>query len=211
MKKSIRCSLGILTVLVVLLLSLDIKKLDEYHAAGTSVVFSSEKYAFDIWENKLPEVTDNAPDFIVLAGLLKSDSEKAFREFGRKLGISKTWYFMTKGMGVIKTVEEENLMVKLDENLNTRIAISFIFGNAIRDGSGAVDIDEFLNMTDFNNVSIELNSLVKNNIIPVLKENAEPGLILEFAGAFEINEDSIDAQTIRIIPVSVKFSNGITQ
>jgi predicted lipoprotein len=93
----------------------------------------------------------------------------------------------------------------------TRVATAFIFGNAIRDGSGAVNIDEFLNMTDFNNVSIEINNLVKNNLVPVLNKNAKPGMKLQFAGAFEIKEDDIDVQSIRVIPVSVKLSDGNTE
>jgi predicted lipoprotein len=207
MKKPIRYILGILAVLLILFLSLDIQKLDEYKAADTTVHFSARGYAGEFWENGLPEVINGSAFFLPLTELLHNEPEKAFTDFGRKLGISKTWYFMVRGEGIIEAVEEENLLVEVN-GFHTRIATSFIFGNAIRDGSGAVDIDEFLNMTDFNNVSIEINNLVKNNVVPVLTTSAKPGKRLEFAGAFEIKEDDVDVQSIRIIPVSVNLSDG---
>lgn len=208
MKKPIKYSLGILAALLVLFLSLDIQKLDDHKAADTSVHFSAKEYAGEFWENELPAVIEQAPAVLPLIELLQNDPVRAFQDFGRKLGISKTWYFMTKGEGVIEAVEEENLLVTVNGGFQARIATSFIFGNAIRDGSGAVDIDNFLNMTDFNNVSIEINNLVKDNVVPVLKKNVTPGMKLQFAGAFEIKEDDIDVQSIRIIPVSVKLSDG---
>lgn len=211
MKKPIKYSLGILAVLLVLFLSLDIQKLDEYQAADTTVHFSGKEYATEFWENKLPAVIDHAPSFLPLINLLQNEPQQAFKEYGQKLGIAKTWYFMVEGEGVIESVEEENLRVNIDQSFQTRIATTFIFGNAVRDGSGAVDIDEFLNMSDFNNVSIEINNLVKNNVVPVLNKNAKPGMKLQFAGAFEIKEDDIDVQSIRIIPVSVKLSDENTE
>jgi predicted lipoprotein len=211
MKKPIKYSIWILTILLVLFLSLDIQKLDDYKAADTTVHFSPKEYATEFWENKMPAVINQASPLLPLVDLLRNDPEKAFTDFGQKLGISRTWYFMIKGEGSIEAVEEENLMVKMNDDFQTRIATSFIFGNAIRDGSGAVDIDEFLNMTDFNNVSIEINNLVKNNVVPVLNKNAKPGMKLEFTGTFEIKEDEIDVQSIRIIPVSVKLNDGNTE
>ena len=210
MKKSIKYSFGILAALLVLFLSLDIQKLDDYKAADTTVHFSAKEYAAEFWENKLPAAINRAPSYLPLIDLLQKDFEAAVRDFGQKLGISKTWHFMAKGEGVVEAVEEENLLVAVND-VHTRIATTFIFGNTIRDGSGAVDIDEFLNMTDFNNVSIEINNLVKNNVVPHLNKNVKPGMKLQFAGAFEIKEDDIDVQSIRIIPASVKLSNENTQ
>jgi predicted lipoprotein len=208
MKKPIKYSLWALAILLILFLSLDIRKLEEVRANSKTEVFDATAYAREFFENKLPTVIENAPEINLLIELLKTEPQQAFENYGQKLGISKTWYFLVKGEGVIESGEEENLRVNIDQSFQTRIATSFIFGNAIRDGSGAVDIDEFLNMTDFNNVSIAINAIIKNEVVPPVRKIAEPGMKLEFAGAFEINEDEIDVQYIRIIPVSVKLSNG---
>ncbi len=87
-----------------------------------------------------------------------------------------------------------------------KIATGFIFGNAVREGSGKVNIDDFLNMTDFNNVSIAINKMVKENVASVLKRSASPGMKLEFAGAFELNEENISIEDLRVIPVSARLT-----
>lgn len=209
MKKSIRYVLGIAAVLLLVYLSLDIQKLDAYQAAQPAVTFDANEYARVVWEQKIPGVIREAPDIHSVLELLQSDPEVAFDHMGRKLGISGTWYFMTKGEGVIDSVEEESLRIRLDQNYSVELATAFIFGNAIRDGSGVVDIDEFVNMTDFNNVSIALNRRVKEEVIPHLVRLARPGASLEFAGAFEIREDQPDIHSIRIIPVSVTLEEDV--
>lgn len=211
MKKSIKYSSWTLVVLLILFLSLDIRKLDEVKANSKAEVFSATAYAHDFFENLIPAEIAEAPEIMPLIEMLQNEPQQAFEKYGKKLGISKTWYFLAKGEGVIESVEEENLRVNIDQRFQTRIATSFIFGNAVRDGSGAVDIDEFLNMTDFNNVSIEINNLIKNKVVSVLNKNSKPGMKLQFMGAFEIKEDDIDVQSIRIIPVSVKLSDGNTE
>lgn len=207
MKKPIKYSLWTLSILLILFLSLNIRKLDEVKATSNAEVFSAAVYAQDFFENKLPLAVDEAPEILPLIEMLENMPQQALENYGHKLGIAKTWYFMVKGKGVIEWVGEENLVVNINTDFQTQIATAFIFGNAVRDGSGAVDIDEFLNMTDFNNVSIAINTIIKNEVVPPVRKIAEPGMMLEFAGAFEIREDDIDVQSIRIIPVVLNLTD----
>ncbi len=114
---------------------------------------------------------------------------------------------MAKGEGVVDSVMEESLRIDIGQNNKIQLATSFIFGNAVRDASGAVNIDDFINMTDFNNVSVALNKLVKEKVANDLKNSAKPGTKLQFAGAIEVNEENTDLNAIRVIPVAVKFSD----
>lgn len=207
MRKPIKYILGIGAILVVLFLSIRIEKLDDYKAAKSVTVFNATDYAEEVWNNKLPAIINDAPEIVSLIELLKTNKQKAFEEFGKKLGISKTWYFMTKGEGVIDSVNEESLLINIGDNVSIQMATSFIFGNAVRDASGVVNIDDFINMTDFNNVSVALNKLVKDDVAVALKDSAKPGLKLQFAGAFEVDEENTDLNAIRVIPVAVKFEN----
>ncbi len=207
MKNPIKYLVVSLVVILVLVFSFKIEKLDVHNASKTVKAFNASEYAQDVWENKLPAILKETPAIIPLIEMLQTNKEKAFDEFGKKLGISKTWYFMAKGEGVIESVEEDFLRVNIDENRKIQLATSFIFGNAVRDASGAVNIDDFINMTDFNNVSVALNKLVKVNVAGELKKSAKQGMRLKFAGAFEINEENTDLSSIRVIPVSVNFNN----
>ena len=209
MKRSIPYILGIAAVLLLIYLSLDIQKLEAYLANRPSLSFDADEYARVVWEQKIPGVIRDAPDILTVIDLLQSDPEQAFDRMGRKLGISGTRYFIVKGEGIIDSVEEESLRIRLDGGYQIELATAFIFGNAIRDGSGVVDIDEFLNMTDFNMVSIALNKRVKEEVVPLLVRSARPGESLEFAGAFEMRDDQPDIHSIRIIPVSVKLGDDV--
>jgi len=207
MKKPVKYALASLVVIATLIFSFRIEKLDEYNATKNKSVYNAEEYATEIWENKIPAVIQDAPQILSVIEELKKDRQKAFEDFGRKLGISRTWYFMAKGKGMVDSVEEEYLWVNMDADIRIQLATSFIFGNAVRDASGVVDINDFINMTDFNNVSVSLNKLVKNEVVSELKNSAKTGMIIEFAGAFEINEELVNTDSIRVIPVSVKISN----
>jgi predicted lipoprotein len=208
MRKPIKYSLWTLAVLLILFLSLDIRKLEEVRSNSKTEVFDATAYAREFFINKLPTVIENAPEINLLIEMLENEPQQALENFGKKLGIAKTWYFMVKGEGVVESVEEENVHVTISEDFKTRVATAFIFGNAVRDGSGVVDIDDFLNMTDFNNVSIAINTIVKKEVVTPTRKIVEPGMILEFAGAFEIKEDDIDVQSIRIIPVALNLTDG---
>ena len=206
MNKPIKYSFWSLAILLILFLSLDIRKLDEYKAADTTVKFDAVEYARDTWNNEIPLAVKDALEIDLLIDLLENEPEQAFNEFGRKLGISKIWYFLTKGKGTVESVEDEFIWVNTGPRKQVKIATAFIFGNAVRDGSGVVDIDEFVNMTDFNNVSVIINDIIREEVVPELKSKVQPGMNVEFAGAFEIKEDELNTDSIRIIPVSAELS-----
>ncbi|MFC2137392.1 DUF2291 domain-containing protein [Bacteroidota bacterium] len=208
MRKSMKYSLIAFFVLIVIFLSLDIQKLDKHNATNTTKEFNAKEYALDIWQKKIPKAIDEAPDIIPLFKMINKDPDKAFEDFGRKLGISKTYYFMVKGEGIIHSMEDEFFYVQIGDSINIQLATAFIFGNAVREGSGVADINEFVNMTDFNNVSVMLNKIVKEEIVADLNKFAKSEMHISFAGTFEINSDNFDINSIRIIPVSVKLQHG---
>lgn len=208
MSKIIKYTFIVLAGLALIFFSLKIEILEEHKAANSKETFDATIYAREFWEEKIPQAGENAVEVSELINLLKTMPDEAFSKFGHVLGIAKTHYFMLKGNGMIESVEEEFFTVKTSQNEKIQIATDFIFGNAVRDGSGLVSINEFLNMTDFNNVSVAINKLVKENVVSKIKGRTKPGQIVEFIGACEIKEDKIDVRNIRIIPVSVKISNG---
>ena len=208
MNKILKYLAGILAVSIVTWFSLDIRKLDDYRASNVEVKFDASEFAGQFWENQLPVCIKDAPDVSSVFQQLEQNPETTFERYAYKLGISKTYYMLLKGSGTIEAVDQEFLVVRIDENILVQVATDFIFGNAVRDGSGKVDINQFLNMTDFNNVSVALNKLVKEKVVARLRKSAKTGMLIEFTGAAEINEENIDLKLIRLIPVAVKLSDG---
>lgn len=208
MAKVIKYSIGILAAILVLYLSLDIQNLEKHRAAANTTIFNADDYTAGFWNDSLPVSIADAPQLPAVLKLLNENPENAFARYGKKLGISKTWYFMLKGKGMIEKVEDEFLVLALGENTKVKIATDFIYGNSVRDGSGKVNIDDFLNMTDFNAVSVAINKLVKDKVVSRLRKSATVGQWLEFTGAMELSEENIDLTAISMIPVSVKLSDA---
>lgn len=208
MSKTLKYIIAIAAILLLLYFSVDIQNLDEYRSSYMLENFDADVYANNVWENNIPLIAQQAPGLTIVMNRLESEPDQAFSEYGKKLGISKTWYFMVKGVGTLESVDDEALWIKIEDDRHIQLATSFIFGNAVREGSGVVNIDDFINMTDFNNVSVALNKRVKTEIIPILKNNLLPGQQLSFAGVFEFNEDSGSLTDIRIIPVSVTIKDA---
>lgn len=208
MSKTLKYVIGMVAGLLVIWFSLDIQKLDAFKAENSTEVFNADDYAKSLWENNLPTAIESAVDITKLLEALQNNSKQAFTQYGKKLGISKTWYFLVSGSGTIKAVNAESIEVLLDNGKQIQLATSFIFGNAVRDGSGMVNIDEFINMTDFNNVSIALNKKVRDEIIPKLVAGSEVDNYLNFLGAIEMNEDLPVNNNTRIIPIFVEFEDA---
>lgn len=204
MNKTVKYSIGVLALIAMVYFSLDIQNLDKHKASHTVVKFDATEFARNFWDNELKGCTDNATYIKTAIQQIQENPGLAFEKFGHKLGISKTYYLILKGIGIIESVEEEFLLVRIDEKTQIELATDFIFGNAIRDGSGKVDIDQFVNMTDFNSVSVALNKLAKQKVVARLKSWAEAGMKIEFIGAVELNEDHFNEKKIRVIPIAVK-------
>jgi predicted lipoprotein len=211
MNKIFKYGIGILVSLIVIYFSLDIQKLDKTRAANINTAFNADDYAGKFWEKELSGCIERAIDIDQLAGLLKTNPQQAISDYSQKLGISHTYFFTVKGSGKILSVEEEYLEVETDLKSKVQIATAFIFGNAVRDGSGKVDIDGFLNMTDFNNVSVAINKLVKERVVTPVITSVKPGMLIQFAGDIEISDDNLNLEDIRIIPILINLKHGTTE
>src|SRR4029078_9801703 len=126
------------------------------------------------------------------------------------LGIGNIRYFLVKGQGQVVSVNENDvsILARADTNQTAlKMATEFVFGNAIRDASGKIDINEFANTMDFNNVSAEINKIVRAEVLPQFKANVKKGDSLQFAGAIELNREHLNTNDIEVIPVQVKITN----
>jgi hypothetical protein len=206
--KKVKIIVYLLVGLLLIWFSFDFRSLDKHRAELKPEVFDAAVFASNYWKEMIPVSVDEAPQPGYLLDLLNNNPDQAFGQYGRKLGISKVYYFMLKGEGIIEKADREFIIVKVDENTSVKIATDFIYGNAVRDGSGKVNIDEFLNMTDFNLVSVALNKIVREEVAAPLRSNAKAGQRIEFAGAFELNSENVNIADMLIMPVLARLSDG---
>jgi hypothetical protein len=211
LKKYLKYTIGFFAAVLLIYFSIDIQNLEDKKEASEPPGFDLIEYSAKFWNDSLPLCIASAPELISIMQMLNENPEKAFKRFGNKLGISKTYYFLAKDKGLIKKINSEYIELVLENHQTVKIATDFIFGNAVRDGSGKVNINDFLNMTDFNNVSITINKMVKEKVVPYLQKSAEIGKTLEFAGAMDLHKENIELSKVLLIPVSVKISDGQTE
>lgn len=208
MKKMVRYGVFLLIVAFLAYHSVYFKKLDEVKAGTAS--FNAAKYAEEFWIKKLTPSLSKSAEAGQLLMLLRSDKDKAFKDHAHALGIGNIKYFLIKGTGKVTDVEENQVLIKLEsdgEKPEMRIATEYVFGNAVRDASGTIDINAFSNSMDFNNVSAEINKMIREKVIPPFKSKVKKGDVVEFAGAIELNQEHLKLDNIEIIPISLKIRN----
>ncbi|MDT0687232.1 DUF2291 domain-containing protein [Autumnicola psychrophila] len=195
-------------ILIAFISSISVQNLDEVKARAAHSEFDAASYAQEFWENKLIPNLSETMEINRLLELLREDPEKAFADHSKALGIGNIRYFMIKGEGQVAHIGENNITVVIHSDSsekNIKIATEYIFGNAVRDASGKIDLQEFEQTMDFNMVSAEINKLVRQNVLPTLKEGAEVGNKLYFVGAMELNREQVNLENTEIIPVFVEF------
>ncbi|WP_308992161.1 DUF2291 family protein [Mariniflexile litorale] len=200
-----------IVIVVILVLSLYnavyFEPLDKVKEEQSTSVFDAKTLATDFMSNNietLPAI--NVSEF--LADITKG-VEKYCEQKGKKLGISNDYNFIIDGNATVIAIEEEDVLVAIDDDSKQqiRIATDFIFGNAIRDGSGLADIGSFQNTMDFNTISVELNNIVRETIVPPFKQKVKEGDTLYFKGAVKVNTKSPNLQALKVIPLIIKFNN----
>ncbi len=212
MKKGLKYSVAILVLFVVAYYSVYFKKLNEVKASATN--FDAKSFARKYITDKLVPAVNNALELNQLLALLTTNKEQTFANYSHALGIGNIRYFLVKGEGEIIAVNENDVSISTKTATTQKvftIATEFVFGNALRDASGQIDINAFSNTMDFNNVSSEINKTVRMDILPPFKSNVKKGDIVQFAGAIELNKEHLNIENIEVIPVQLKIIKSQSQ
>lgn len=207
-KNTLKYAILLILLGVVAYNSVYFKKLDEVNAtsgANATSKFDATAYANTFWTTKLlPAGSSSATELSTLLSSLKTDKEKAFDTYSHALGIGNIRYFLVKGEGKLTAIGGNDVTVSLPDGESIKLATEYIFGNAARDASGLIKITEFDNTMDLNNVSTELNTIIRNKVVPPFKASAIPGNTVKFVGAIELNKEHLHLENLEVIPISVK-------
>jgi len=206
MKKGLKYLFGIIVFAVLAVNSVYFRKLDERKASSSK--FDAKEYAKSYFNTKLKPSLSNAVEINQLMSFLQSNKEQTFEKYAHALGIGNIRYFLVKGEGIVTSINENDVSVlaKADTARKAiRIATEFVFGNAIRDASGKIDVNEFSNTMDFNSVSSEINKIVRAEVLPRFKANVKKGDTVQFAGAVELNKEHLSVEDIELIPIQLKI------
>ena len=207
MNRYVKYLLLIVVIGLVAYKSVYVKKLSEMKVAADEK-FDAVAFSKKLWEEKLPARISNAVDLSTFIKVAQSNPADAFSKYSNALGIGNYRYALIRAEGVVTTINEDDitLQVKLNDSLmTTKLATEFIYGNAIRDASGLVDVKDFPNTMDLNNISEELNKMVRKIVLPPFKTTVKKGDKVIVTGAIEIHKEHIKWSELEIIPVQLQI------
>src|SRR5215471_21076164 len=197
----------VVVIAVVAYNSVYFKKLDEVKASKAASEFNAAQYAQTFWNTKLIPNLNKAIDITKLSTKLSTDAAKTFNNYSHALGIGNLRYFLVSGKGTITSINEDDISVLPDSSKQSiAIATEYVFGNAVRDATGLININEFNNTMDFNNVSAEINKIIREKVLLSFKSNAKKGNKIKFVGAIELNKEHLDLSHVEIVPIEIKIT-----
>lgn len=203
-KKIVKYAFILVLLVIVGMKSVYFEKLDAHKASSQE--FDAVEYAKNYWDAKLIPSLNKAIDLDSLVSLLKSDKEATFDNYSNALGIGNIRFFLVQGEATVESIQENDVrIVSSATQLKATIATEYIFGNAVRDASGGMNINEFKNTMDFNNVSAELNKRIRTTVIPAFRQAVKSGDRINFFGAIELNREHLNLDKIEVIPIALKI------
>jgi predicted lipoprotein len=165
--------------------------------------FEAAAFVDRFWTERLIPGSETAVDAAVLVAAIERDREAARQTYGRSVGLGSVYYYFVAGSGRVVSVEKDSVGLSLgddQDDVHVSLAIGNIFGNAVRDGTGLLDVNDFANSQDFNALSSEINRRIEVRVLPALRENATVGAKVRFAGCAEIVDEDWDLEPLQIVP-----------
>ena len=177
-------------------------------AAAESAAFDAQTVAAEVWKNQIPAAVDGAADLRDVSRAIRQNLAAATNRFGRSVGVGVAYYFV-HGSGRIVAKERNYLRVAVDgaDQEVVSIRIGPVFGNAIRDGFGLFDVNDFSGLEQFNELSAALNAHVDTDVTSTLRTEAEEGAVIRFAGCATAPESLAERgePILIIIPVEAEM------
>jgi predicted lipoprotein len=169
--------------------------------------FDATAFAENFWTEKLLPTASKTVSAEVLLPAIQANPSGAKTNYSRSVGLSDSYFYFLHGEGKIISVSDDAVLISVTENsTNAEIALQtgLVFGDAIRDGTGLLNVNDYPNSQDFNDISAALNHIVETRVLQKLREQAKIGAKISFAGCAEVDDESTDLKPLKIIPIQTK-------
>lgn len=176
-------------------------------AEKAAETFDAAKFAEKFWTNQLLPSVPKAVDAGVLLPAIQADPAAAKKKFSRTVGLGETYFYFVSGTGRVVAISDDAVSLAVtDHSTNAEIALQtgLVFGDAIRDGTGLLNVSDYPNSQDFNDISSALDHLVETRVLPKLRAQAKVGAKISFAGCAEVDDESTDLKPLVVIPIQTK-------
>lgn len=179
---------------------------DDPEAAGAGAqTFDPVEYADERYESEVVATVEaEAVELVDLLPEVVADPEAAGEEYGHRDGTSPYAYPVT-GTGVAGPVEGTLMPVAVEglpEGVEVVLQVGpAINGTALRDATGLIGFDDFLNQIEYADVATELNNKVKEQVLADFDAAAAEGRTVSFTGAFAYGSNTA---LLQVVPVELE-------
>jgi predicted lipoprotein len=170
-----------------------------------STVFSSKEFAEKFWNEQLLKSLDKATTAEVLLAAIQTNAGDAKKKFSRSVGVSESYTYFLSGKGRVLAANDDEISLAVTEGTTSpeiSLQIGLLFGNAVRDGTGLLNVNDYPNSQDFNGISEALNHIIETRVQPKLREQAKVGAVVRFVGCAEVNDEANDLMPLKVIPIT---------
>lgn len=202
MKRAIKAIAWCVAVVVILALSLRIERLDE----RTSAEFDPTEQVEHFWAEELPALLtgDRVVEVEIFCQELKNNRQLLIDRYGLTLGIGAPYSLLLGGEFTVAEVGEELTMLRTEAGATLLMRTAYIFGNTVREATGAFSIDDYENTMDFNSIASELNDRVVECIVAPAEALLRVGSRLRVVGALDLTPKGGEEETFELIPLLIQ-------
>lgn len=169
--------------------------------------FNADRFAETFWSNTLLRSPGQAVNADTLLAAIRVDPAAARKKFSRSVGLSDAYFYFLSGTGRVLSVSDGEISLAVTDsatNAEIILATGPLFGNAIRDGTGLINVNDYANSQDFNDIAAALNRIVETRVLPDLRTQAAVAKRIHFAGCVEVDDESADLHPLRVVPVQAE-------
>jgi predicted lipoprotein len=176
-------------------------------AAGGST-FDAVEYAQEHYDSEVvPTIQENAVEITELLPQIIEDPDAAGEQYGHRAGVSSPYAYAVSGEGVAGKVDGTLLPLQIEglpDDVQVMLQIGpAINGTALRDATGLVDFNDFLNQIEYANAATELNNKVKSDVLADFDAKGAEGKTVRFVGAFAYGSNPA---VLQVTPVELEVT-----
>lgn len=202
MKRVIKAIAWCVVVVIILALSLKVERLDE----RTTAEFDPTEQVEHFWNEALPAllIGDRVVGVELFCQALKNNRQLLIDRYGLTLGIGAPYSLLVGGAFTVTEVGEELTTLHTEAGATFLMRTAYIFGNTVREATGAFSIDDYENTMDFNRIASELNDRVVERIVAPAEELFQAGTRLRVVGAIDLTPKGPADEAFELIPLSIQ-------
>ncbi len=186
-----------------------VRSIDEDKEAKAG--FNPNNYVDSIWDSELiPTFREEAVEITDLLGQIDANQNKAIQDHGHRSGTG-AYSFMTFGEAVVLAYAVDLRIGTLsldfapfDGTADATMLVGPLIprrNDAVRDAVGFIRFNDFVNQTEFAEVSNALKDHVLSDVVAVIDPATITGKTINFYGAFTL----VDANEIEVVPVTIEI------